>query len=123
MVRIFLFLSVVLSEVGSGNLVARHAVVPGFTWKTDHVGAGKNRFTSFMRLFVLHVGKVGYQGGVTEVFLNRVPAWWQSKVSQRAGIFRIKVLFHVTMAHGHPQQSLGCVTGQGAIRGGLECSW
>ena len=35
-----------------------------------------------MRLFVLHVGEVGYQSGVTEVFLNRVPAWWQRNVSQ-----------------------------------------
>ena len=27
------------------------------------------------------------------------------------------------MAHRHPQQPLGCVTGQGAIRGSLERSW
>ena len=113
----------ILSEVSGRNLITGYTVVPCFSRKTDHVGTGKNRFTSFMRLFVLHVGEVGYQGGVTEVFLNRVPAWWQRKVSQGAGIFRIKVLFHVTMAHRHPQQPLGCVTGQGAIRGSLECSW
>ena len=76
-----------------------------------------------MRLFVLHVGEVGYQGRVTEVFLNRVPAWWQRNISQRAGILWIKVFFHMTMAHRHPQQPLGCVTGQGAIRGSLERSW
>ena len=28
----------------------------------------------------------------------------------------------MTMPHGHPQQPFGCVTGQGANRGGLERS-
>ena len=109
--------------MSSRYLIAGNTVVPGFSRETDHIGTGKNRFTSFMRLFVLHVGEVGYQSGVTEVFLNRVPAWWQRNVGQRAGIFRIKVFFHMTMAHAHPQQSFRCATGQGAIRGGLERSW
>ena len=112
----------ILSQMSSRNLIAGYTVVPSFARETDHIGTGKNRFTSFMRLFVLHVGEVGYQGGVTKVFLNRVPAGWQSKVSQRAGILRIKVSFHMTMAHGHPQQPFRWATGQGAIRGGLECS-
>ena len=47
-----------------------------------------------MRLFVLHVGEVGFPRWCDGGFLNRVPAWWQSNVSQRAGIFRVKVLFH-----------------------------
>ena len=110
------------SQMSSRYLIAGNTVVPGFSRETDHIGTGKNGFTSFMRLFVLHVGEVRYQSGVTEVFLNRVPTWWQRNVSQRAGILRIKVLFHVTMAHGHPKQSFRCATGQGAIRGGLECS-
>ena len=71
----------ILSQMSSRYLIAGYTVVPGFSRKTDHIGTGKNRFTSFMRLFVLHVGEVGYQGGVTEVFLNRVPAGWQRNVS------------------------------------------
>ena len=72
----------ILAQMSRRHLITRYTVVPCFSRKTDYVGTGKNRFTSFMRLFVLHVGEVGYQSGVTEVFLNRVPAWWQRNVSQ-----------------------------------------
>ena len=91
--------------------------MPGFSWKTDYIGTGKDCFTSFMRLFVLHVGEVRHQSGMTEVFLNRIPAWWQSNISKRAGLLRIKVLFHMTMAHGHPEEPLGRIVGQGVFNG------
>jgi hypothetical protein len=50
----------ILSQMSSRNLIAGYTIVPGFSRETDHIGTGKDGFTSFMRLFVLHVGEVGY---------------------------------------------------------------